>query len=368
MAAEREYYDPVDEQWVTWRALADTSSRTIVRGLGDQEIIEVCALGSCGNPSDPEYRSWRQETLIPILGQYGVADRIFNPEVEKWSPRRAPIESIHMARASVLAVYVGKATASQASIMEAGFATYSGVMRGQRVIVSIEQGEDAPAETKVARRLSNSVLTATKARYPLFTVAPNLEALSHAAGLELSQRVRRQESGLNIRAEIELPPQRGDLTPAIYLSGTSGKTRPRWMKKVKDVIARNEPDAMVEDSYTANWDQYAQDEELARKLTDAVHLVAITKDTESFGALAELGPRILQADLSGQSIGVYIEDHKSAKTSPSNRTRALAHEHLHRLIEDFPNIPVFVAENLDQLAIFGLSEYYKQRQRLNHSS
>lgn len=368
MTAQREFYDPIDEQWVTWRALADTSSQTVARGLGDEEIVEVCALGSCGDPKDPEFKSWRQDTLIPILGQYGVADRVFNPEVEQWTPLRAPIESIHMARASVLAVYVGSATASQASIMEAGFATYSGVMRGQRVIVSIEQGEDTPAETKVARSLSNSVLTATQARYPLFTVAPNLVSLSHAAGFALSERVQREKSGLKVRAEVDLPPQRSDLNPAIYLSGTSGQTRPRWMKKVRDGIRRNEPGLAVEDSYQANWDQYAQDEELAHKLTDAVHLVAITKETESFGALAELGPRILQADLSGQSIGVYIEDHKSKPTSPSNRTRALAREHLHRLVEDFPNIPVFVAESLDQLAIFGLSEYYKQKQRLNHSA
>lgn len=367
MTLEREFYDPIEEQWVTWRALADTSARGAVRGLGDEEIVEVCALGSCGDPKDPEYHSWRRETLIPVLGQYGVADRVFNPEVDEWTPLRAPIESIHMARASVLAVYVCNATASHSSIMEAGLATYSGVMRGQRVVVSIEQGGEAPEETRVARSLSNSVLAATQARYPLFTVAPTLESLSHAAGFELSQRVRREKSGLRIRAEVDLPPQRSDLQPNIYLSGTCGDRRPRWMSAVRQAIKRNDANAPVHDSYRKDWDQFAQDEELSRKLNDAVHLVAITRETESFGALAELGPRILQADLSGQSIGVYIQDHKSKTTSPANRTRALALEHLHRLCEDFPNIPVFVAETLDELAIFGLSEYFKQKQRLRHA-
>ncbi|HET8669475.1 MAG TPA: hypothetical protein VFM05_02275, partial [Candidatus Saccharimonadales bacterium] len=76
--------------------------------------------------------------------------------------------------------------------------------------------------------------------------------------------------------------------------------------------------------------------------------------------LAELGPRIMHADLAGQSVGVYLERHGSSPTSPTNRTRTLAREHLARLREDFPNMPVFVAQNLRQLAIFGLSEYFRK--------
>jgi hypothetical protein len=73
---------------------------------------------------------------------------------------------------------------------------------------------------------------------------------------------------------------------------------------------------------------------------------------------------MMHAHLSGQSVGVYIEPHPSAQNSSANRTRILVKEHLSRLREDFPNLPIFVAQTLDELAMFGLVEFFKQRQRL----
>ncbi len=360
--AEKQFYDPIEGNWLSWRPLSDSSSRVVARGLGEEGIEAIGAFGTCGDPSDPGYCSWRTDNLMPVLSRYGVQDKVFNPEVKTWTPARAPIESIHLARDEVLTVAVTNHTGSHASIMEAGFAAYGGVLRGQDVIVSIEDNEGTPESTRTARKLAKSVLSATEAQYPLFTLASDLEELSHRAAIGLTEKIKQRKSGVATRTEYDLPPVRTDLDPTIYLSGTSGKERPAWMDKIKELVGKY--DVKVDDSYRTNWDEAAADEELMHKLGNAVHLVAITDQTESFGALAEIGPRIMYADLAGQSIGVYIEPHNSAPTSATNRARTLAEAHLARLREDFPNLPVFVAQNLDQLAIFGLSEHFKQRQRL----
>ncbi|MGV9001615.1 MAG: hypothetical protein ACOH18_01515 [Candidatus Saccharimonadaceae bacterium] len=359
---EKQFYDTIDSKWLTWRPLADSSSRVVARGLGDEGILQIGAFGTCGNPSKPGYASWRLDNLLPILGQHGLEDRVFNPEVIAWTPTRAPIESIHMARDEVVIVGVTNKTGSHAAIMEGGFAAYGGVLRGQDVIVSIENNDESPEETKVARQLALSVLSATEAQYPLFSLVDNLEILAHTAAIGLKERIRQRASGVDIKTEYTLPPIRTDLDPTIYLSGTSGEKKPAWMGKIQATAKRF--GVSVDDSYRPDWDAAAADEELMHKLGNAVHLIAITSETESFGALSEIGPRVMYGDLAGQSIGVYIEDHGSAPNSPTNRTRTLAKAHLNRLHEDFPNLPVFVAGSLDELAIFGLSEYYRQLQRL----
>lgn len=363
MQREQLFFDTTDATWTKWRPLANATARSEARGLGAEGILKIGAFGTCGDPSSPEYESWRHKYLLPVLRQYGInEERVFNPEVAEWSPTRAPIESVHLARDLVLGIAATNQTDSPASIMEAGFGAYGGILRGQDVVVFLENNAQSPERTRTARKLAQQVLRATEAQYPLFKLAHSLDTLSHQVGVSLQEKLRRQNSGVVFKTECTLPPQRDDLDPTIYLSGTSGPRKPKWMTKVQQ--AAKKYNTLVDDSYRPDWNSMDADAELMHKLGNAVHLIAITEETESLGALAELGPRLMYADLAGQSIGVYIEQHKSAPNSNTNRTRTLAKAHLARLREDFPSLPVFVADNLEQLVVFGLSEHFKQKQRL----
>ncbi len=349
-------YDPI----LAWQPLAENATRVLGPGLGDQGILKLGAFGTCGNPKSPDYISWRHAELFPILEGYGIEpDSVFNPEVEEWKPEDAEIESIHLARDHVVAVAVTNQTESPASIMEAGFAAFGGVLRGQDAIVYMAADERSPQKTRRARQLGKNILSATAARYPLFTMADSVSSLSHIAAVRFRDRLVQQESGMVPRIERVLPPRRRDLAPVVNLSGTCGPVMPEWMNEVESTVrGRGVP---VKAGYSKNWDPA---EELTHKMNDAVQLIAITGETDSFGALAELGPFMMHAYIAGQSLGIFIEDHPSGPTSQTNRTRTLAKAHLNRLLSDFPELPIFIADDLSQLATFGLSEYYEQRQRL----
>jgi hypothetical protein len=328
--------------------------------VDDFEIIG--AFGTCGQ-SASQGDSWRAETFLPILEKYNLQDKVFNPEISSWTPERAYVESVHMARDRVLAVGITNKTESHASVLDAGFAVYGGYLRHQTVIVSLEYDENTPEASRRGRILAKTILSSLEETCPIFTIADDISELGHRSAIALSDALRFNEGKVHERTELILPPLRKDLAPSVYLSGTSGTQKPQWMKEVTDRLMPY--DIPVDDSYRSSWDLESAADELQYKTDIAVQLIAVTDATEGLGTLAELAPRVMQADMTGQSVGVYIEPHNSPATSAANRTRLLAREHFARLREDFSNIPVFLADNLEQLSLFGLCEYYKQRQRLH---
>jgi hypothetical protein len=359
----RTAYDPINKENLTWHPLTN-NERTLQRNsLGEQAFMEIGAFGTCGDPSAPEFASWRTDHLLPIAKLYDVHDKIFNPEVAEWTPLRAPVEGIHFARATVLGVAVTKQTESNASIAEAGLAAYSGVLRGQEASVCIQEGDGLSEQQQFIRRLAKSVLEATAVQYPLFTLTDDLNVLSHKTAAQLAEKIRLKNSGVSVDTKYKLPAERQDLVPGVNLTGTLGEEKPAWLREIQERL--DAYDVPTSDNYEKDWQpENGIDYETINKLNTAIQLVAITKDTKAFGPLAELGPRMMHAHLSGQSVGVYIEPHPSAQNSSANRTRILVKEHLSRLREDFPNLPIFVAQTLDELAMFGLVEFFKQRQRL----
>ena len=228
-----------------WEPLTNTGSRIINPDFSKDTILKIGAFGTCGNPSNPDYISWRNECLVPIAEMYGVGDRIFNPEAGEWTPDRAPIEGFHFARDSVLAVAVTNHTGSPAAIMEAGFAAYGGILRGQKVTVSIEENEHTPDNMQIPRQLALSVLRATEKQYPLFMLTDKVEVLANRSALELRTLLNNRESNVGVHTQYELPAAQQNLLPEIYLSGTSGERKPAWMARIKDTIHMLDPDVPI---------------------------------------------------------------------------------------------------------------------------
>lgn len=355
----REVFDHLKGEQLSWTPLPDAHVPWGV-GLGDQEISEITLLGSCGDPNDKDYQSHRLAIMLPILARLGITpDQLFNPEADIWTPERGPIEGIHTARAAVNTVVVTNQTDSPAGIMEAGLVAYGSMLRKQDAIISIKLDNESPERTYIARYLAKSILKSIALRGAPFSFVEDVTAVPYMAAAALKGRAERSKLRLPTHMTYMQPHARLALKSKIYLSGSSGVKKPAWMRQVQATV--QESGIPIDDSYRSRWDiAMIQEEELFHKLNSDVHLMAISQ-SDSYGALGELGPLALNAYLADQSFGVCIEPQTtSSETSPTNRTRILALEHIDRLRDDFPDLKLYVANDLDDLARFGIREYIKR--------
>lgn len=364
-----ELHDPITGETFHWHSLERTRSITPPK-LGRGAVSKLAALGTCGDVSSPTYRSWRTEELFPTLaGTYAIQEaQVFNPEVRHWTPERARVEGFMLARAPVVVAPVLNSTGGPASILDASFAALGGALRGQDVGIFIEDNEQSPRETRQARLLANLILSRLASNLPFFTHAQNLDQLIHFAGSRFVDYQQREASGLTreITYKSSIENQLQTKTPYIFVSGSSGKQKLPWMHDLSRRISEYDSAIPVIDSHNDNWgaDPHAAAQaELEHKLGAGVQLIAITNDSPSIGALGELGARLLHAHFAKQSVGLYLEPHDSQPNTPSNRSRTLAREHIRGLLKDFPDLDIFVAKSMGQLATFGVSEFLKLQQR-----
>jgi hypothetical protein len=117
----------------------------------------------------------------------------------------------------------------------------------------------------------------------------------------------------------------------------------------------------IEDSYVRNWDAAIIGCEDEKKQNYAVQVLAITGETESLGALAEVGPSAMRAVLSGQDLLIYIESHPSDPKSDTNRARKLVAAHLETIRGDFPKLPIQIATSPKELSLLAVASYLRRR-------
>ncbi len=163
-----------------------------------------------------------------------------------------------------------------------------------------------------------------------------------------------------------------DTHAQIFLMGTVGKSQ--WREPIKAACAAE--GISVFDPVVPEWN-----EESSRREADALQharviLMAITDETPSVGSLAESGWAALSALKRHQALGLYIDPDYVESASPpsgwridqaagdkgiletmesaSQRARKLVTHHAGRLKEQFPEMTIYMAADLDDLQAWAI--------------
>ena len=344
------------------------SFQTIVRRDNSEAVNAIGLFGTAGSPEDIErYGDWREPFIIEVneLRANGLTVDAFNPVVPDWTPELAALEANHLANDSVVVLPVLDTTAGYGTLAETGFGARRAA-RGQDIFQCIEPVADGSDQARVRSRIITSGLANRVIElYPELTGYQtrglhdmrvlSINALVNATNRAASERI------IESRSEYTL--QIPELQPTIALIGSGAdQYRNSWYETVAQKLSQlGVGVGEVFTAYKDDWDLDDAAEELIHKTQDATLIVAITSDQTSYAATAEIGWLVALAELSGQSLGIYVEKHNSDPKSDANRQRKLAMAHLAEAMKG-SNLPVFVASSLDELALYAAASHLRAKQ------
>ena len=329
-------------------------------------IDTIATPGTCGDPTRPEFRSWRRENFLPVLQRYGLGEGdMANPELPHWTPHDGWAEAILFARATESFCAVTNESESFISLVEAGIGFCRSPYQNTGFYMADIAG--APEKSRRARLLAAHIFDVVAAAHPaFFRIEQSIEALATRAALAMVDRRRLAQSQQQVHIEYRTPTHETLWHDnSVYLSGSCGQKKPRWMEFVGAKL--HDYGIPYDDSFRPQFDEHHIAQELTHKLYRPVQLVAIGEDSDALGALAELGPRLVHAEDTQQAFGICIQPRRGqSPESTANGTRQMAMWHLRLLQEDgIGNF--FLTDSLEALAMYGILQHQRHMQRLNTS-
>lgn len=275
--------------------------------------------------------TWRNEFIK------GTVSPTFNPFILDWDPSFAPREAEVLTNASTIIFRLENKTTlngSLGSLAEIGFAVASAIARGQKVILSIENGFDKTLTDRGAR-----------VQWEAFQVylgkfaAMGTDIVTIHNGDDMSQLVKIADSTLQEQksAASHQKIQPNAATPQVnknswVITGSSGpavsskidlghtfqRERNKIVDKLSELAAQSgkvlddlaNPDRSegwnkAYDNSQATWAMLMA--EISDKLTASELFIIIDKNAYSLAAITELGWQLVFAMLSGQKINLLLE-------------------------------------------------------------
>ncbi len=334
--------------------------------LRDSYLPALGLFGTAGKKG--EVNDWRGD-VMPMIRDgleevltFGV--EVFNPLKDDWTPDDAVVEARHLARDGAIILPVLDSTSGYASLAETGFAALGGTLRPQSVRMLIEEGIGHGEQVQRARLLAKMLARKALNDFHFNTrIAKTMEDLVRGGVSDIIEFVETVNSRVSKEVTFRVE-HNVSLEPTICLVGSGAEVQAgSWysgMQSRLDTLG-----VSVGDIYAAqktNWSEEDAYTELHHKTSDAVVLFVVTEEQASFGAMGELGWLVAYCVTNGQKLGVYVERHASDPKSDENRQRLLAMSHLGKQLMDFPDLPVFVANSPEELALYGASELAKYKQ------